>query len=68
MEEVNLKAQIHKDWIAVKAAREEKEKWLNEEDFGDPRRRATVKEWNELLDRERDLYKALTGKKELRYN
>ena len=59
MKEVNPKQQIQKEWLEVKAARVKTEKTLDEEP-GHPYRRRLVQEWNELLEKEAELYKQLT--------
>lgn len=59
MKEVNPKKKIHEDWLEVKAARDEARRRIDEEP-GHPYRKRLVQEWNELFEKEAELYKQLT--------
>ncbi len=61
MKEVNPKQQIHKNWLAVKDARDKVWKCIDE-DPCHPNRRKLVKEWQELVDQEAALYVKLTAR------
>ena len=59
MKEVNPKQQIHKDWLAVRDARDKVWKRIDEE-LCHPNRKKLIKEWQELFDQEAVLYAKLT--------
>ena len=60
MKEVNPKQHIHKEWLAVRDARDKARK-LIDEDPCHPYRRKLVNEWRELFDQEAELYAKLTA-------
>lgn len=59
MKEVNPKQQIHKEWLEVKAAREKAWRHIDKNPCY-PYRKRLVQEWNELVEKEAELYKQLT--------